>query len=161
MLSSLRGAARRLALARPQQLPQRQQAGARRMMGGGHASGAPHHHQPKQVRCVAGARWWRAEQVLVDRRVVAPSFYRSLCWRLLSRVALVSSHDSSVPVYPTHTQAFLFNEGPGPRKVEIWEPITSITCECGRSIKQRGGCCPKWLMTEAPTRRFPMTHHVP
>ena len=23
-------------------------------------------------------------------------------------------------------QAFLFNEGPGPRKVEIWEPITSI-----------------------------------
>lgn len=28
-------------------------------------------------------------------------------------------------------QAFLFNEGPGPRKVEIWEPITSITCTCG------------------------------
>jgi hypothetical protein len=27
-----------------------------------------------------------------------------------------------------NTQAFLFNEGPGPRKVEIWEPITSITC---------------------------------
>ena len=23
-------------------------------------------------------------------------------------------------------QAFLFNEGPGPRKVEIWEPITSV-----------------------------------
>lgn len=43
MFSSLRGAARRLALARPQ-------LQARRMMGGGHASGAPHHHQPKQVR---------------------------------------------------------------------------------------------------------------
>lgn len=46
MFSSLRGAARRLALARPQL----QQQAQRRMMGGGHASGAPHHHQPKQVR---------------------------------------------------------------------------------------------------------------
>lgn len=32
------------------------------------------------------------------------------------------------PIHTQQMQAFLFNEGPGPRKVEIWEPITSITC---------------------------------
>lgn len=142
MLPALRGAVRRLALAaRPVRQQQQQRphlgGGAKRMMGG--ASGAPHHHQPKQVR-------W-AVRSTVDRsdRLNHAKLGRG---REKSRISADGRLFTSIPttcvslLHTTrarthtclHTQAFLFNEGPGPRKVEIWEPITSITCEldgCG------------------------------